>query len=324
MHRLWFYRGNATFEVLAFSLSTCLSLLFCTGLYCNGPVKFLLFLLEVAQQNRCMEIADGSDSFSRHLLLWSCFLPMSEMWSLDAKLRPSATHSANIFTTSVSGLACLALTIQIVLMYLGTVLHRTTDLYGWAGLSQSQWLPPKLDAVHYALLDAFATRKNWLTLFVISHPVVSRTMTLAASLVEALVPLFCLFSARWRHWGALIVIALHVGLLACFNLPNWQTVGMVTQLIWIPTHVWDQLLPISKDYKKTDGDHAPSAVLSGGRSDSSPRQLTPTPISLLFQLFFFSYMLYNWAGNRGWIEKLDHGDIGEGLVSLVVIALAAH
>jgi hypothetical protein len=24
-------------------------------------------------------------------------------------------------------------------------------------------------------------------------------------------------------------------------------------------------------------------------------------------------MIYNWLGTRGWIAKLDHGDVGEGL-----------
>jgi hypothetical protein len=54
-------------------------------------------------------------------------------------------------------------------------------------------------------------------------------------------------------------------------------------------------------YKKTD-EHSPE-----------PRPLQSNPIARVLQFFWFAYMIYNWCGNRGWIPKHDHGDIGEGM-----------
>jgi hypothetical protein len=41
--------------------------------------------------------------------------------------------------------------------------------------------------------------------------------------------------------------------------------------------------------------------------------LQSNPVSRFLQYFFFMYMIHNWLGTRGWIAKLDNGDIGEGL-----------
>lgn len=330
LHRIWFYRGSDTFQIFAFALSFILSLLFCVGFCCTGFVKLLLFVVKVAEQCRNNEIHDGSDAYSRHLLLWLCFLPVSDFWSLDNLVfQKRRNNKTTTTTTSVSGLACLGLTTQMVLVYLGTVLFRTIDLYGWQHLDQCLWLPPQLSAVHYALSDAFASRDNWLTRTILSNVALSRNLTLAAMLGEFLLPLLCFLSGSHRHWAALALVGLHIGLLACFNLPNWQIVGVVTQVIWIPSPVWDSMVmkkshqPIVDTlHKKTDSDpHHPEtpALSTTSKKDAVipqqhpyiPRKLSPNPLSL--QIFFFTYMLYNWAGNRGWIAKHDKGDIGEGL-----------
>ena len=322
-----------------------------------------------------MNLADGSDSFGRHLLLWSIFLPLTKVWSVHAwwiqrrqQHQPppnaetsqvgTANHNnhnilSNSSSTTVQSLACLALTSQIMLMYVGTVLHRTTDLFGLTQLHQSQWLPPKLSAVHYALLDAFATRDHAVKRFITSYAAVSQALTFMATVVEFMVPLVgCwLAPARYRHYGALVLVGLHVGLLSVFHLPNWQLTGMLVQSVWIPSHVWNALFKVvptkstisttttsstsktsvttttgtaattSSSYKKTDGDPRPTSSSTTPTTRTTaghepPERPTPNVLSMALQVFFFGYMWYNWAGNRGWIPKHDRGDIGEGLVRI--------
>lgn len=347
LHKIWFYRGTARFQIVLFSVTIILALLFTVGWglrnhYVGSWIKILFFVAVVSYQNRNMEVHDGSDSFSRHLLLWSCFLPLADVWSLDAWIlnkssRPTkqVTNAHQADRYAVSGLPCLAITLQIALMYWGTVAHRTIDNYGyrWESLRASQWLPPQLSAVHYALAGSFASRDHALNQFILQNKIVGQILTASAMGMESLAPLGCLLCYQQRHVFAFLLFTLHLGLLVTINLPNWQLVGMLIQVIWIPTHVWNNFLGLSSKenvkvdeltatYKKTDGDEqrassSGDAVVKTARQSSSVR-ITPHPIrtnivSRLLQFFFFTYMIYNWCGCRHWIKKHDNGDIGEGL-----------
>ncbi|GKY98928.1 hypothetical protein MPSEU_000848600 [Mayamaea pseudoterrestris] len=309
LHKLWFYRGNIEFQIVCVGLSIFLSLLFTLGVSDTPILKILLFVVHTAEQSRNMPAHDGSDSFVRHLLLWSCFLPLTRVWSMQARQRSRRT-SKNLFPNyTISGLPCLAIKLQIVLMYLGTVLLRLETM-GW----KSEWMPPQLTAVHYALSGSFAARDNFMTRLITQTPWLSRIMTAQAMLLEGLAPIFCLLGGPYRHLAAMAMFALHFGLILTVNLVNWQLVGMLVQVIWIPTHVWDRCLGVGEGtdnttltYKKDDGDGAPT------RRKSAHDSIDAAPISRCLRTFFFAYMIYNWMGNRKWIPKHDHGDIGEGL-----------
>jgi hypothetical protein len=352
LHLFWFYRGSAAFQIAIYTLTAILSLCFCLGWKCHGILKTALWILQVAQHNRNMVLTDGSDSFVRHLLLWCCFLPLTEHWSIDAVVgrrhRQINTHGVIIPSSNgrvVSGLPCLAIVVQIVLMYAGTVFHYTTDMLGGfnnTNLKDLVWLPPELSAVHYALSGAFATRHNVLTAIVRSNPTVSRTLTALVLLVVCVAPLACLFlpaatmtRSSLRQWPALILVLCHASLCLFRNLPNWELVGMLCQVLWVPSAVWNQwgfasgIRSICNDgdsggnfteettiYKKTDGDDSNPAASKVAVSSIEREQmllLHSNPVSRFLQYFLYMYMIYNWLGTRGWIAKLDNGDIAEGL-----------
>ncbi|MGH3054431.1 MAG: hypothetical protein ACRDL7_05575 [Gaiellaceae bacterium] len=109
-------------------------------------------------------------------------MPLENIASVDACF--AHKKQAKISTSvSISGLPYLALSLQIVLMYLGTVFHRTTDLFGWH-VTQSEWLPPQLSAAHNALSGSFATRSYWLPQLIRSNATLSRNMTILAMVGE--------------------------------------------------------------------------------------------------------------------------------------------
>jgi hypothetical protein len=345
LHQFWFYRGTAAFQIAIFTLTAILSLCFCLGWKCHyGILKTALWILQVAQQNRNMTLTDGSDSLVRHLLLWCCFLPLTEHWSVDSVMgqrqqqRNKGTHGVILSSSSgraVTGLPCLAIVLQIVLMYAGTVFHYTTDTLGRFNerkLTDLEWLPPHLSAVHYALSGAFATRHNVLAVIVRSHPTISRMLTALILLVVCVAPLACLFLSATttlsrRHWPALVLVLFHASLYLFRNLPNWEFVGLLCQVLWIPSAVWNQRgfdgdgdnggnsTKETTLYKKTDGDDSNPATSKAAVSSIERRvlPLQSNPVSRFLQFFFFMYMIYNWLGTRGWIAKLDNGDIGEGL-----------
>ena len=169
-------------------------------------VNVLLWFNVVAMQCRNMHVHDGSDSFTRHLLLWSCFLPMNQVWSLDSLCRATKTNNKQkqrFFNSDDIGdtqhcLAIWGIRLQIVFMYTGTVFARTFDLYGYSisnnsMLSKCEWLPPSLTAVYYSLNASFTTRDTWLGNFVRHHFGMTQFMTLSAMIVEGIVPMVCLY-----------------------------------------------------------------------------------------------------------------------------------
>lgn len=298
LHKLWFHRGSQMTQLTLFGITAILGACFMLGFRLNAASKTLLWVLITAQTSRNMHVHDGSDTFLRHLLFWSIFLPLDRYWTIQRKPRAASS--------SVQGVACLALTLQIALMYLGTVAHRTTDRFSWSDMHHSEWLPPQLTAVYYAMAGDFASRNNALVRLIRSTPALSQSMTAAAMLMESLPPLMCLVDGKRRHWYALILFQLHLGLYLTINLPNWQFLGMLVQSVWIPTRTWDQWMGdrTAARKKSDDGRHTKPVP---------PTHLRPNPVSAVIQLFFLAYMIYNWLGCRGWIRKHDNGDIGEGL-----------
>lgn len=342
LHKFWFYRGSFSFQISSFVVLAILAAMFGAGFCCNALVKAPLFVVYTAVQCRNMLVHDGSDAFVRHLVFWSCFLPVSEVWSLDAVVAAARWRQKDAQEQkktkkrkmSYSSIACLAVTLQIVLMYLGTIFQRTFDLYSWNTLSRSEWMPPRLSAVHNVLSGSFAARKNWMTDLIRSNAAVSRMLTAKAMAVETFAPVGCILGGvRSRHWFAALLFLFHAGLLATINLPNWQFVAMLTQVLWVPAHVWDRLISCfernvrstggseaAAAYKKTDGDLPTNGEKRSNSKPSEKKHLTFAGsaslikyASLLVQIFWFAYMVYNWLGNRGWIAKHDGGDIGEGL-----------
>jgi hypothetical protein len=337
LHQFWFYRGTPAFQIAIFTLTAILSLCFCLGWQCHGILKTALWILQAAQHSRNMALTDGCDCFVRHLLLWCCFLPLTEHWSVDAyfisRRRQKRMNGVSLQPpysgTAAVGLPCLAIAMQIVLMYMGTVFHYTTDTLGGltdVKLTDLEWLPPEFSAVHYNLSGAFATRQNLLTVLVRSNATISRTLTALVLLVTLFAPLACMFlPTASRQWPAWILVLFHAGLLLLRNLPNWEMVGMLCHVLWIPGVVWDQwgftTGSNSSDscsnsdnatiYKKTAGD-ASCHVITKAASSPGRRLLSSNPVSRFLRYFFYVYMIYNWLGTRGWIAKLDNGDIGEG------------
>ena len=320
IHQLWFYRGNEIVQYVLFLITLASAFAFALGLKCNAFHKVLLWLLVVAMQNRNMNCHDGSDTYVRHLLLWSCQLPMAQVWSIDAGIGIASKQGKTKQSTQpiINTAAVWGLRLQIVLMYLGTVLNRTTDLYGFS-VSRSRWMPPQLSAVHYSLNSSFATRDSWLGDLVRTTFPLSQFMTLTSMIIEGLAPIACLLLGKYVYIPAFLIFSLHLGLLILINLPNWQFAGMLATTVWVPSNVWDDLQRrVAQRFPHTVALPAviPSAETKRKKTDDMSNTDAPPPSRrrpYLLTYFFLIYMLYNFCGERRWIAKHDGGDIGEFL-----------
>jgi hypothetical protein len=375
LHQVWFYRGSVTVQCVLFAVTAVVAALFALGFCCNGPLKVLLWALVTAQTNRNMHVHNGSDTYGRHLLFWCCFLPLEHAWSVDAFLkrrqqgrvarldsaanRKSSTTSANTFPSAVAAtsstttttvvvatLPAYAMALQIVLVYVGTVLSFTTswnNIYSsllmlvkhgtWQQHAPHQW---SSSALYYLLSTSFAVQDAWLVSILQRHVWADETITLVAMLVGTICPIVTWYiGPQWRLHSVAPLIALHAAAMwQCLPPWHWHCLALVSHVVWIPSHVWHHHLlsrfgtarhsrsgAALRDValrKKTD---AQTLNDDNGANTTSQRQLhvfrrLPNQsggISKGLQMFFLSYMLYNFAGEQGWIPKHDHGDIGEGL-----------
>jgi hypothetical protein len=108
-------------------------------------------------------------------------------------------------------------------MYWGTCLNRITTASSVSlldDLRNSQWYG-QLSAVHYAIMMqsvSFATREHLKNQWIRNNAWISQTMTAMAGLIESIAPLCCLLCGKHRHWPALVLAKLHLGLLITFRL----------------------------------------------------------------------------------------------------------
>ncbi len=104
------------------------------------------------------------------------------------------------------------------------------------------------------------------------------------------------------------------------RLPQWQCLGMICTVIWIPTCVWDKVTrkvalitgnincADSRNTQQYRGDKA--KALQRIKQEKHPLK------GMCWNMLTYSlliYMIYNWCGERGWIRKHDNGDIGEAI-----------
>mmetsp|Transcript_24606 Transcript_24606/g.61844 ORF Transcript_24606/g.61844 Transcript_24606/m.61844 type:complete len:292 (-) Transcript_24606:151-1026(-) len=90
LHRLLFYRGPWQLQAAWFAASAVMAAAFILG-WRTQVVSWLLYALVAGYQGRSQHIHDGGDKLLRHLLLWSCLLPVEARCSVDAWRVPRLT-----------------------------------------------------------------------------------------------------------------------------------------------------------------------------------------------------------------------------------------
>lgn len=304
---VWFYRGSAHAQRFLFLSLAVTSLAFLLGIGCGvlGLTTIALYLQVTALHGRCEPVNDGSDRFLRTILLWCTLLPLNR-------------H----LQRTVRGAAPLGLTCQLVAMYWGTVAHR------WNG---RMWWPPHLNAVHYVLTAHFATR-DWPRRWLEAAPTLGHAATACAMAVEVFAPLALLLtqcdapasrSRSWRAGPCVLLAAFQLALLATVRLVNWQLLGALVMVAWLPTatidrgHRWlYQRMPIAaigppspfspQDDAEEMKDDVPCPPML---SSTSRREAGASVLACAL----LAYIAMLWCGERQWLVKPDNGDVGEAL-----------
>lgn len=261
-------------------------------------------MLSLTFFNQSQSTIKPSDNYTRQLLLWFSLLPDSVHKRMATFTQKPATS-----TMQVRSLACFGLTLQMMLMYMGTVSQRTID-----DRPSKEWLAPEWTAVHYVIRDAFAIRNNWFVEWLRQQPLwMTQAMTAHAMIAESSALLWFLCNnnnTSMRLWGWFVLGTLHLGLLIVTRLPNWQFMGMIASILWIPTCCWDQWQG-RQHGKEEVGCQQKHIADDDLETISTSSSSTTRSFRRVWIYFYLSYSIYNFCGERRWIAKHDGGDIGE-------------
>jgi hypothetical protein len=307
-----FTRRSVEGEVAYFIVFTILAVFLLVGFKARWVLPIIM-MMNAALQSKAAPLVDGSDCLLTQLLLCMCLLPCSQVWSVDAYLarryNPSVqTHYKN---NQVSSIACLCLTLQIVMMYLGCFFNRTFDSYTVSELIKgdvSDWMWPDFPLVHYAS-NGGGVFKSFVSDIIRTTPLLNQFMTFSGFFVELVCPLICfLFNQRYSHWGAIPLFLLHFGIGQIINIPHWIQMGCFLQVIWIPTHVWEMLLGKSTD---KGHDKAPDSKVKDGENALLSFSIL-NEISNSMALCLLYLLVTTWATSRGWIsDRFGHSDLAD-------------
>jgi hypothetical protein len=221
---LYFLRGDVTYVQALFVLTAIAAMLLTLG-YRTRIANAACWILLGALHHRNGMVLQAGDHLLHNLLLWLLLMPAGARLSLDARRAPT-NH------TSVTGLACLPLFAQLVLLYFVT---------GTTKAHHPNWLAG--EAIYNALsADHFVTRFG---LWLYPHWYLLKVLTYGTLLLEVLGPLLLLVSPsrhpRARFFLVMSFVGFHAGIATTMRLGMFSFVCVAAWLFALPTGSIDRL-----------------------------------------------------------------------------------
>ena len=180
-------------------------------------------------QSRTPILLDGGDIHMKIMLLFSCFLPLGEVWSWDARIRQKREPAKSPRNFAIKSPVTAAWTIQICLFYFFAAVLKSDPEWRVQG-----------DALYYALsIDQFATE---FAQTLIQYPGLLRVLSFAALLVEFTAPLlilFPIFNGVSRSLAILLLTCLHTGIALTLHLGLFMPACFIILIGLLPTWLWD-------------------------------------------------------------------------------------
>ncbi|WP_324756324.1 HTTM domain-containing protein [Haloarcula sp. GH36] len=205
-----------------FALQGIVALAFLVG-YRTRLATLLTWLLWLSLHARFPMALNGGDTLLRLTLFWSLFVPLGARFSVDALHREAPP-------TRVASLGTAALLGQVVFMYgtNATLKHMGTV---WAAG----------DGLTYTLrLGHFTTVFGE---FLGTIPLVTTVLGYTVFVLWTLSPGLLLLTGWKRTLLASLFVSMHVGMALSMHLGLFPAVVVTVLLLFLPTPVWDRLLP---------------------------------------------------------------------------------
>jgi hypothetical protein len=183
---------------------------------------------------RNLPVGHGGDMYFRCLLFWSMFLPLGEVWSVDAALRPGSHSQPPRRSYSILSAATICYIVQVGYMYVFSHYLKTHD-----------WWRKDFTAAYYAVrLDYFRLP---LGDFFLAFPWMLTVLTPAVLIWELVGPFFYISPVATqplRLFGVIGFIALHLGFGLSLRLGTFFWISACAQTALIPPFVWEIVMKL--------------------------------------------------------------------------------
>jgi len=221
--------GQFVFQAILFLLAAAFAVMLILGVRTRLAALASWFML-VSLQTRNPIILQGGDVYLRVLAFIAIFLPIGALYSVDAGLRPAEPEPQKPRQFAHFSTPGLALIAQVSMVYVFAVLLKTAP----------EWRKD-FSAVYYALnIQQMSTPVGALLLH---FPKLLPWLTRGTLLQEGVIPLLLLcpfLAGPARLFGALLIIALHVGLGLGIRLGHFPYIACIAALPLIPTWLWER------------------------------------------------------------------------------------
>ena len=222
--------GSWWFAAIMFTMNTLAGLSISIGYRTRWMLVFA-YIMNVSIHNRNWLINNGGDDILRAILLFSIFLPLNKIFSVDSAMEKDKPKlEGEHFSTW--GLTFM---LQAFVIY----------FVGWALKEHPIWREDFSAIFYSSRLDIFSTP---LGLWLRDFPGIQKYMTLFSILLEWGGPLLLFFSfafGRFWWWVRLAVVisfvAFHMGIAATMWIGVFPYTCMVMWLIFLPGPFWDKL-----------------------------------------------------------------------------------
>jgi hypothetical protein len=219
---------NGTWEIqaLLFAVTAGLAIMLLLG-YRTRLMTAILWFLLASLDSRNPFISDGGDTLLRLTLFWAFFLPWGACFSIDRALTGSAFPPSN----KVFSAATFAYTMQIVMIYGFSIMHKTSPEWRTEGT-----------AVYYALNMLQMT--NPMGVYLESLPVLTWFITHSVFWFQAIGPVLLFFpfhNAPIRTVAVFGFILMHIGMSLCIQIGLFSWISALAMVVFLPSWFWDKI-----------------------------------------------------------------------------------
>ncbi|MGB6044723.1 MAG: HTTM domain-containing protein [Pirellulales bacterium] len=229
---LHWWDGSIQFQLALFALSAVLAAALTAG-YHTRLATIGCWIMWASLHTRAPFVINAGDSLIRTLVLWSMFLPLGQVWSIDAWRRG---RSAAQRPQRIASVGTFAILLQVCLVYWLTAIYKLLT-HNWrtgGGLQNA--------------LDWGGYNKP-LGILLTDHPTLSQILSYGTIAIELIGPVVVLLAWRrplLRIMGIATFVAFHAGIELCMYVGLFSYVSIAAWLLFVPAAFWDRVFSGSK------------------------------------------------------------------------------
>ena len=242
--------GAPEFQITLFVIAWFFAVLMLAGCFTRVATFVSWFLLLSLQNRNCLVLTSG-DTIFMLVMMWSIFLPLNRVWSVDAwrrskgRLSDSRAHNSD----QIVSFASAGFIIQLAIMYFCSGLAKWNEI--WFGGQ----------ALNYVFqLDIYTTP---FAESLLKYTELNRLVGIATVLAEFFLPWLLLIpwkNAWWRILNLIVFCGMHISILLTLSIGLFGYICIAIWMALLPGGIWNWLL--GKNHQSSSEHHSPPSAKS--------------------------------------------------------------